>query len=63
MLVALILAAILGSPWQRPLQVTVHPQTVYLEKGATHQFLNFDFMFENPTDERTSARAHPNVGL
>ena len=52
MLVALILAAILGSPWQRPLQVTVHPQTVYLEKGATHQFLNFDFMFENPTDER-----------
>ncbi len=52
MLIMLILATIFVSPWQTPLRVTVHPQVVYVEKGATNQFLNFDFMLENPTDGR-----------
>ena len=51
MLIMLILATIFVSPWQTPLRVTVHPQVVYVEKGATNQFLNFDFMLENPTDD------------
>jgi Peptidase family M23 len=33
-------------------KITVKPQQVYIEQGASNQFLNFDFLLENTTGKR-----------
>ena len=34
------------------ISITLKPQPVYIEQGATAQYLNFDFVVENLTSEK-----------
>ncbi len=45
------LSTIAANAEAETIKVTAQPQQIYVEKGASGQHLNFDFVVENRTDE------------
>lgn len=47
-----VLCSICSVSAQSSVVVTVHPQTVYIEKSDTQQYVNFDFLVRNTSEQK-----------